>query len=63
MVQPTEQLEGYPDNLYERLVEAVTQANQSFEGKIDLPTIEFDNPNTVTLEDVRSRVEELLRKK
>ena len=63
MVQPTEQLEEPSENLFDRLVNALTQARDSRRGKIDLPTIEFADSESVTLEDVRAKVDELMRKR
>ena len=61
MVQPTEQLDEPSENLFDRLVNALTQARESRLGKIDLPTLEFKDGESVTLEDVRAKVDELLR--
>lgn len=63
MVQPTEQLEEPSENLFDRLVNALTQARDSRRGKFDLPTIEFADSESVTLQDVRAKVDELMRKR
>jgi|NOAtaT_6_FD_contig_101_548200_length_1964_multi_2_in_0_out_0_2 hypothetical protein len=59
MVQPTEQLDNSPDNLFARLVTALRQEHQARQGKIDLPSIQIDDHTSVTPDEVRSKVEAL----
>lgn len=63
MVQPTEQLDESANNLYERLVTALAQAELSRQGKLDLPTIELDSGSNPTLDEVRVKVEAMMRDK
>lgn len=63
MVQPAEQLDESPKNLYERLVTALEQAELSHQGKLDLPAIELDSGSNPTLDEVRVKVEAMMRGK
>ena len=59
MLQPTEQLDNSPDNLFARLVTALRQEHQARQGKIDLPSIQIDDHTSLTPDEVRSKVEAL----